>query len=159
MIGGIVYRSIVQLYCLIISRASLSHGTPPHIHWKQFDVEIPEVEHLLSAPAGDASTIVDAMAGRMAGARCFRALCGLTCILGTILHIIYDTNRGDDETVMKTLRRIRTHLDDWEDELPKELNPKEPAFQRHAPGALSLRISFLAVHLCICRLFLLVSFV
>ncbi|KAJ4515693.1 hypothetical protein HRR83_004600 [Exophiala dermatitidis] len=137
--------------------ASLAHGTPPHIHSQQFDVEVPDLNSLLIGSAMTGDDAGRTSSPRIMGAQSFRALCQLTEILGDILPLIYDTRRGKPDVQLRSLKRIEAALDDWEENLPQSLNPRAPDFQRDQPGALSLQLSFLAVKLCICRVSLLES--
>ncbi|KAK6077427.1 fungal specific transcription factor domain-containing protein [Seiridium cupressi] len=128
--------------------ASLCHGTPSHIHRDQWDVAMPEISTILDdAPFGDPSVAK----ARQMGAQSFVALCKLTKILGEVLPIIYSLRREALEHTLKTLRRIETYIDDWQDSLPSWLNPDDVLFGRNQPGALNLRLSFLAVKMCIRR--------
>lgn len=138
-------------------RASLAHGTPPHIHPQQFDVEVPDVTSLLVGGATSDNDSGRTSGPRIMGAQSFRALCQLTEILGDILPLIYDTRSRRPEAQVRSLKRIEASLDEWEENLPPSLNAKTPDFQRDQPGALSLQLSFLAVKMCICRVSLLVN--
>ncbi|KAH8768509.1 fungal-specific transcription factor domain-containing protein [Hyaloscypha finlandica] len=134
--------------------ASLSHGTSPNIHPTQFDVEIPEID-LIVTGAGKTNSRQQASDPRTAGALCFIALCQLTEILGDILPLIYNTKRGKHHDPRKSLLRSEASLEEWEENLPNWLDPKSLDFQRELPGVLSLQLSALAVKICICRVSLL----
>ncbi|KAL3493915.1 fungal-specific transcription factor domain-containing protein [Aspergillus germanicus] len=132
--------------------ASLSHGTPPHIHRSQWDVPLPDSDSLL----------VDLSAGqafpgdvRVQGGHSFVALCSLTTILGQILPLIYALESQSLDHSFRTLRRHETTINEWEESLPSWLRPTSPAFERKAAGALNLQLSFLAVKLCLARMALL----
>ncbi|KAL2864060.1 Zn(II)2Cys6 transcription factor [Aspergillus lucknowensis] len=132
--------------------ASLSHGTPPHIHQSQWDVPLPEPDSLLiNIPASQAlpSDI------RVQGGQSFIALCSLTTILGQILPLIYALEIQPLESSFRTLRRHETTLNEWEESLPPWLRPTSLVFERKAVGALNLQLSFLAVKLCLSRIALL----
>ncbi|KAL3481878.1 fungal-specific transcription factor domain-containing protein [Aspergillus californicus] len=132
--------------------ASLSHGTPPHIHKSQWDVPLPDSDSLLVTLAASETLPVDT---RVQGAHSFIALCSLTTILGTILPLIYALEIQPLETSFRALRRHETTLNEWEESLPPWLRPSSPAFERKAAGALNLQLSFLAVKLCLSRIALL----
>ncbi|KAL4733329.1 fungal-specific transcription factor domain-containing protein [Aspergillus similis] len=132
--------------------ASLSHGTPPHIHKSVWDVPLPDSDSLMVSitPGEDLSS--DA---RVQGAHSFIALCTLTTLLGQILPLIYVLKVQPLETSFRELRRHETALNEWEEGLPSWLRPTSPVFERKAAGALNLQLSFLAVKLCLCRIALL----
>ncbi|KAL3444556.1 fungal-specific transcription factor domain-containing protein [Aspergillus insuetus] len=132
--------------------ASLSHGTPPHVHRSQWDVPLPDSDSIL----------VDLLAGqafsadtRVQGGHSFVALCSLTTILGQILPLIYALETQSLDHSFRTLRRHETTINEWEESLPSWLRPTSPAFVRKAVGALNLQLSFLAVKLCLARMALL----
>ncbi|KAI1613483.1 fungal-specific transcription factor domain-containing protein [Exophiala viscosa] len=133
--------------------ASLAHGTPPHVHPRQFDVPIPDVAALI---IGGRNVDRPSSVRRM-GAQSFRALCQLTEILGDILPFIYDIKGRAQESQTRSLKRVEAALEDWEANLPDVLNARNPDFQREHPGALNLELSFLAVKMCISRVSLLES--
>ncbi|KAL4993309.1 fungal-specific transcription factor domain-containing protein [Aspergillus recurvatus] len=132
--------------------ASLSHGTPPHVHKSVWDVPLPDSDSLMVniAPGEDLSP--DA---RVQGAQSFIALCSLTTLLGRILPLIYVLEVQPLETSFRALRRHETALNEWEEGLPSWLRPSSPVFERKAAGALNLQLSFLAVKLCLSRIALL----
>ncbi|KAL3462237.1 fungal-specific transcription factor domain-containing protein [Aspergillus heterothallicus] len=134
--------------------ASLSHGTPPHIHRSQWDVPLPDSDSLLGVVdlATGQGLPVDA---RVQGGHSFVALCSLTAILGQILPLIYALEIQPLESSFRTLRRHETTLNDWEECLPPWLRPTSPTFERRAAGALNLQLSFLSVKLCLARMALL----
>jgi len=128
-----------------LNRASLAHGTPPHVHPRQFDVPIPDVA-ALNIGGGHVDRT----------SRSFLALCQLTEILGDILPFIYDIKGRAPENQTRSLKRVEAALEDWEANLPDVLNARNPDFQREHPGALNLELSFLAVKMCVSRVSLLV---
>ncbi|KIA75865.1 Zn(II)2Cys6 transcription factor [Aspergillus ustus] len=132
--------------------ASLSHGTPPHIHRSQWDVPLPDSDSLLVDLAAGQGLSADS---RVQGGHSFIALCSLTTILGQILPLIYALEIQPLETSFRTLRRHETTLNEWEESLPSWLRPTSPVFERKAAGALNLQLSFLAVKLCLARMALL----
>lgn len=131
------------------SRGSLSHGTPGHIHGDQWDVALPDITTILDDAPANTSTSVSEV--RLRGAHSFIALCRLTRILGNVLSVVYSLRDEPVERTLKTLRRQETAIDDWQDSLPAWLNPGRTEFERDQPGSLNLRLSFLAVKMCICR--------
>ncbi|KAL6234327.1 hypothetical protein BDW75DRAFT_241228 [Aspergillus navahoensis] len=132
--------------------ASLSHGTPPHIHKSVWDVPLPDSDSLLVSITPGEDLSPDA---RVQGAHSFIALCSLTTLLGQILPLIYLLEVQPLETSFRALRRHETALNEWEEGLPPWLRPTSPVFERKAAGALNLQLSFLAVKLCLSRIALL----
>ncbi|KEF63790.1 uncharacterized protein A1O9_01768 [Exophiala aquamarina CBS 119918] len=132
--------------------ASLTAGTPPHITLSNFDVELPDL-HLLGVPTDDDKDI--SSNNNHAGACSFVFLCRLTEILGSVLPLIYSLKPTSASDFQKVLRRIAILLDEWEDSIPQWLNYEHAQFKPHAPGALNLRLCFLATKMCISRLLLL----
>lgn len=133
----------------MIYRASLSHGTPPHIHSSQWDVLLPDIDSLLMGTVSTADSFPDAW---MQGAKSFIALCGLTEILGDILALVYTLKPSREHNCLKSLRRLEAKMDEWEDNLDTWLRPGSLDFQKIAPGALNLQLSSLAVKMCISRI-------
>ncbi|KAL3418565.1 fungal specific transcription factor domain-containing protein [Phlyctema vagabunda] len=131
--------------------ASLTHGTPPHVNRTQYDVPLPDMESLLIRNITNPASIPSEDA-RIRGAQCFIALCQLTEILGGILPLIYDIQARHENNNIRAVRRYETNLDEWEDLLPSWLNPVGGQFDRGAPGALSLQLSFFAVKMCLSRI-------
>ncbi|KAJ9396058.1 transcriptional regulator family: Fungal Specific TF [Paecilomyces variotii] len=129
--------------------ASLSHGTPPHIHSSQWDVLLPDIDSLLMGTVSTADSFPDAW---MQGAKSFIALCGLTEILGDILALVYTLKPSREHNCLKSLRRLEAKMDEWEDNLDTWLRPGILDFQKMAPGALNLQLSSLAVKMCISRI-------
>ncbi|KAL4867829.1 hypothetical protein BDV12DRAFT_110927 [Aspergillus spectabilis] len=132
--------------------ASLSHGTPPHIHKSVWDVPLPDSNSLLVNILPGQEYPSDT---RLQGGHSFVALCSLTTILGQILPLIYALETQPLEHSFRTLRRHETTLNEWEESLPLWLRPTSPNFKREAAGALNLQLSFLAVKLCLSRIALL----
>lgn len=147
------YSNFFVVTILTISRASLSHGTPPHVHSSQWDVPRPEIDSLL---VGTVHTDSSSHA-RMQGAKTFIALCDLTEILGNILALVYTLKPSKDHNCLRSLRRLEATLDEWEDDLEPWLRPGSLEFQRAAPGVLNLQLSTLAVKMCISRIALQVT--
>ncbi|KAL5334965.1 fungal-specific transcription factor domain-containing protein [Aspergillus crustosus] len=132
--------------------ASLSHGTPPHIHKSVWDVPLPDSDSLLVNITSGEPFSLDS---RIQGGHSFVALCSLTTILGQILPLIYVLETQPLEISFRTLRRHETTLNEWEEGLPSWLRPTSPGFERDTAGALNLQLSFLAVKLCLSRIALL----
>ncbi|KAL4923798.1 Zn(II)2Cys6 transcription factor [Aspergillus undulatus] len=132
--------------------ASLSHGTPPHIHKSVWDVPLPDSDALMVEITPGERLSSNA---RAQGANSFIALCSLTALLGQILPLIYVLEVQPLETAFRTLRRHETTLNEWEESLPSWLRPTSPNFERKTAGALNLQLSFLAVKLCLSRIALL----
>lgn len=130
-------------------RASLSHGTPPHVQPAQWDVPVPNFDTLLVTTVSGKNSGTDA---RLQGAHSFIALCQLTVILGDILPLIYTFNIQTLENYLKALRRHETTLDEWEERLPLWLRPGSEEFDKKSPGALNLHLAFLVVRMCLCRI-------
>ncbi|KAH8901631.1 1-aminocyclopropane-1-carboxylate [Thozetella sp. PMI_491] len=128
--------------------ASLCHGTPSHIHRDQWDVDLPELRMILDDVPGGEASVLDS---RIRGAHVFIALCRLTKILGEVLPVIYSVREEPLEHTLKILRRVEASVDDWQDALPSWLNPAGDEFERDQPGSLNLRLSFLALKICLYR--------
>lgn len=141
----------LQSLKLNVCRASLTHGTPPHINRSQYDVPLPDLESLLIrnvVSPGDVPSTDD----RVRGAECFIALCQLTEILGAVLPLIYDIQSRHENNYLRAVRRFESNLDEWEDSLPPWLQPISSQFDNSAPGALSLQLSFFALKMCLSRI-------
>lgn len=156
--GGKLRTRCVYKYATPLTplRASLTHGTSPHIHPSQFDVEIPSFDSIVMG-SEPTTPRQEPFGLRTAGAHCFIALCQLTEILGDILPLIYNIKRAKQQAPLKSLLRLEASLDEWEESLPDWLNPSSEDFRRDLPGVLNLQLSSLAVKICICRVSLLVS--
>ncbi|KIV84199.1 hypothetical protein PV11_06167 [Exophiala sideris] len=137
--------------------ASLAHGTPPHVHPKQFDVPVPDVAALTIGRTTVSEDIDGPSTPHKMGALTFLALCQLTEILGDILPFIYDIKGKSQDHQTRSLKRVEAALEDWEANLPNVLNAKSSEFQREHPGALNLELSYLAIKMCISRVSLLES--
>ncbi|KAL4802605.1 fungal-specific transcription factor domain-containing protein [Aspergillus unguis] len=132
--------------------ASLSHGTPPHIHKAVWDVPLPDSDSLM-VNITQSETMPYHV--RVQGAHSFIALCSLTTLLGQILPLIYVLEVQPLENSFRALRRHETALNEWEETLPPWLRPTSPSFNPKASGALNLHLSYLAVKLCLSRIALL----
>ncbi|KUL86417.1 hypothetical protein ZTR_08159 [Talaromyces verruculosus] len=129
--------------------ASLSHGTPPHIHRSQWDVPVPDLDKLGVDSITDEETTISVV--RVQGALSFIALCRLTMILGEILPLIYTLQPQDPSHALRALRRHETALDEWEEKLSTWLRPASASFDRKAPGALNLQLCYLVIKMCLWR--------
>lgn len=134
---------------LTLTRGSLSHGTPPHIHRSQWDVPLPDSDSL---PTNTATSHT-----QVQGSYSFVALCQLTAILSNILPLIYSLQTRPLEHAFKALRQHETELDRWEEDLPPWLSADNSSFERKAPGALNLQFCCLVVKMYLCRMGLLVG--
>lgn len=117
---------------------------------------LPTMDTILDGAVSESSSTVSE--ARRKGAQSFIGLCRLTKILGELLSTIYCLRNEPLEHVLRNLRRIETSIDDWQESLPPWLNPEHGNFERYQPGSLNLRLSFLAVKMCICRVALQVCF-
>lgn len=145
-----------RLYlCLTRYRASLSHGTPPHIHRSQWDVPVPALDTLGVDSITEEETV---SVIRVQGALSFISLCQLTMILGEILLLIYTLQHPGSDHTFRTLRRHETALDEWEEKLPTWLRPGSSSFDRKATGALNLQLCYLVIKMCLWKIGLLVRF-
>jgi Fungal specific transcription factor domain len=142
----------LKMLLLIPTRASLSHGTPPHIYHSQWDVPVPDPDSLLTRTGREAVSHT-----QVQGSYSFVALCQLTAILSNILPLIYTLQTQPLAHAFKALRQHETALDRWEDDLPLWLNADSGSFERKAPGALNLQFCHLVVRMYLCRMGLLVG--
>lgn len=124
-------------------RASYGHGVPPQISRNQYDVPLPTISVLV--PHANASQ------QKIRASHCYIALCQLTEILGDLLPLVYGLQPKPAKETSKTIRRMRSDLDRWEDNLPDWL--KSPHDHNTAPtsGASSLQLAFLALKMLVCR--------
>lgn len=144
------FLSLPQIFfALIVSRASLSHGTPKHITRGEWDVPLPDLHTLQKGGEVDGGNMANE---GLEDARSFISLCSLTEILGDVLPLIYTLQAKTGNSCLRSLRRLEASVDEWEDSLPEWLDPRSSEFRRKAGGALNLQLSFLAVKMCICRI-------
>ncbi|KAK6440373.1 hypothetical protein LTR95_003399 [Oleoguttula sp. CCFEE 5521] len=124
--------------------SSLSHGTPPNVTSGQYDVPIPEPGSFV---VDDASTR-EQRAGVV-----FHQLCRLTAILGEMLPVVYSL-RADIQQDWKTIRRIESALDTWEDALPEFLDLSSREIQQgdNERSSTSLWFYYLTLKLLLKRL-------
>ncbi|RDW68323.1 hypothetical protein BP5796_08980 [Coleophoma crateriformis] len=104
------------------SWGSLAHGTPSCINSTQYDVPPPTLDMLKST--------VNSSRAHEKSLEGFIALCSLTEILGRVLPLVYDLKGNTQKETLKTIRRVETDLDEWEDSLPEYLirnSQEEPA--------------------------------
>lgn len=80
----------------------------------------------------------------------FIALCSLTEILGRVLPLVYDLKGNTQKETLKTIRRVETDLDEWEDSLPDYLM-RSPGEEVAVSGSSSLHLTFLSLKMLICR--------
>nr|KMM70008.1 hypothetical protein CPAG_06320 [Coccidioides posadasii RMSCC 3488] len=124
--------------------ASYGHGVPPQICRNQYDVPLPTIDMLV--PQTGASQ------QRFRAAHGYIFLCRLTEILGDLLPLVYGLQPKNAKETSKTVRRMRTELDRWEDSLPEWL--RSPHSENGVPtsGSSSLQLAFLAVKMLVCRI-------
>lgn len=130
--------------CSPSSRASLSHGTPPHIVNSHCDVGLPNPD-----------TMVDAVPHGRYGSEtgCFISLCQLTKILSDVLPLIYSLQTSHVKETTKSIRRVEMKLDEWEESLPEQLLTPESS-DSSVSGSCSLRLGYLMLKVFICRILL-----
>lgn len=112
---------------MVVSRASLMYGTPPHIRQDHYDVPAPEIS---LDPGEDGRSEV------------FEALASLTETLGPYLERLYSvpTPQSDDGRASRDL-----NLDAWTDTLPGSVRKIIiRGTDLDTPGAANLRLCFLA---------------
>ncbi|PPJ58228.1 hypothetical protein CBER1_10213 [Cercospora berteroae] len=124
--------------------SSLCHGTPPNICRANYDVPL-FTERAMRGAATSESHIRSLTT--------FVHLCSLTQILGDVLPLVYALSRKP-EHALRSIRRIESSMDDWEDSLPDYL--RTPAYGSAAlpavNGASGLWFYFLSVKLIVHRL-------
>ena len=132
-----------------MSRASLSHGTPPNIHRANYDVPLPSLDQLTGPESSETRKKV---------ASSFHYLCSLTQVLGEILPLVYAL-RPNLDSMEKDIRRLECRLDEWEDGLPHYLRRslQENDMRKNVNGSSSLWFCFLSLKLLVCRVALRVS--
>ncbi|PVH76137.1 hypothetical protein DL98DRAFT_426190 [Cadophora sp. DSE1049] len=118
--------------CLIQDHwSSLAHGTPPNIQRANYDVPLPTLEQSNSAMT-------------------FIKLCSLSQILGSLLPLVYSLQINENDATKET-RRIQCSLDDWEGDLPHNLNLGSHDRVDGVNGSANLWFCFLSVRLLLCR--------
>ncbi|EGC45957.1 C6 transcription factor [Histoplasma capsulatum var. duboisii H88] len=123
--------------------ASHGHGVPPQINKNQYDVPLPTVQVLV--PQGNLNP------QRIKAAECYIALCQLTETLGDLLPLIYGLQPKSQNETSKTLRKLRTNLDTWEDSLPEWLKCSPADSLTPVSGSSSLYLAWLTLKMLICR--------
>ncbi|PGH33859.1 hypothetical protein GX50_03338 [[Emmonsia] crescens] len=123
--------------------ASHGHGVPPQINKNQYDVPLPTVPVLV--PQGNPNP------QRIKSAECYIALCQLTETLGDLLPLIYGLQPKSQNETSKTLRKLRTNLDTWEDSLPEWLKSSPADSSSPVSGSSSLYLAWLTLKMLICR--------
>ncbi|PGH00737.1 hypothetical protein GX51_05618 [Blastomyces parvus] len=123
--------------------ASHGHGVPPQINKNQYDVPLPTVQVLI--PQGSPNQ------QRIKSAECYIALCQLTETLGDLLPLIYGLQPKSQNETSKTLRKLRTNLDTWEDSLPEWLKSSPADSPTPVSGSSSLYLAWLTLKMLICR--------
>lgn len=130
---------MLRYISLTVTRSSLSHGTPPNISSRNYDVALPKEPLSTTSDTETPST--------------YPHLSSLTQVLGEILPIIY-TLRPNEQDVWKVIRRTECSLDDWADNLPVSLKAARHAIGQQAVvfGSSSLWFCYLSVKLVLNRL-------
>ncbi|KAI1927267.1 hypothetical protein LOZ58_002221 [Ophidiomyces ophidiicola] len=124
--------------------ASSGHGVPPQISRNHYDVPLPTIETLV--PHSGASQ------QRFRAAHGYIFLCRLTEILGDLLPLVYGLQPKNSKETSKTVRRMRTELDRWEDSLPEWLRSPQNENCIPTSGSSSLQLAFLSVKMLVCRI-------
>lgn len=130
-------------------RGSLAHGTPPNINPNYYDVPMPTLEDL-NPPSAHRLY--------MRSSKCFIALCQLTEILHKILPLVYSLRGEPSREIHKIVRSIEMELDQWEDDLPYEVQIL-PRTNVRASGTCSLHLCLLSLKMLACRISLHVSWI
>lgn len=130
-----------------MTRGSLAHGTPPNVNPDYHDVPIPTPKDLSSSSASSEY---------LKSSECFIALCQLTEILQQILPLVYNLRVKPVREIRKVLRSVETELDQWEDDLPDQLQ-KSPEMDANVSGSCSLQLCLLSLKMLACRVSLHVS--
>lgn len=122
------------------SRASLAHGTPPHIAYSQQDVPVPTVQHLCGPGATEK---------QFQTASVFIALASLTKVLDQCLQQIYNMDRSKASSTT----HLELALQNWTDAL---VGLNRHIIMRGAnmavPGASNLRLAYLSMKLLVQRI-------
>jgi hypothetical protein len=126
------------------SRASLAHGTPPHLSRINYDVPPPTLEYLCSS---DPSSTTQKQQVRAASV--FIALVSLTEVLDQLLNFIYRVD-GDRSSAPENLE---LELNTWVESLSGAVRSIVlRGSQLDEPGASSLRFSYLTTRLLLQRI-------
>ena len=88
---------------------------------------------------------------RIQGAESFIALCALTEVLGDMRPLVYKLHMTSSKDSSKIIRRLRTNLDEWEENLPEWLPVDETNGSGPPPGSSSLQLGLLAFKMLLCR--------
>lgn len=131
-----------------IKRGSLAHGTPPNINPNYHDVPMPDLEEL--SPSSARSEY------HLRSSECFIALCKLTEILQKILPLVYSLRGKPGRETRKVVRSVETDLDQWEDDIPWQLQ-KVTRKNARVSGSCSLHLCLLSLKMLACRVSLHVS--
>jgi hypothetical protein len=130
-------------------RSSFAHGVPSNIKKGNYDVPMCTTSMLVGSQPKSQT--------RIQGAESFIALCALTEILGDVLPLVYNLHMTSSKDSSKIIRRLRTNLDEWEENLPEWLPVGETNRSGPPPGSSSLQLGLLAVKMLLCRLSLRVN--
>ncbi|KAF2129565.1 hypothetical protein P153DRAFT_340543 [Dothidotthia symphoricarpi CBS 119687] len=122
--------------------SSISHGNPPLIHSRFYDVPVPSLEVLATSRPSES---------HQRAASSFIYLCKLSRILGEVLPFVYSLE-FDSVELWRNLRKIECSLDDWLLELPEFLRLSAPSTNNSVNGSSNLWFSYLSVKVLLCRL-------
>ncbi|KAI9930443.1 hypothetical protein ASPWEDRAFT_109223 [Aspergillus wentii DTO 134E9] len=123
--------------------SSFSHGIPPSITSKQYDVRVPVL--------GDLVTKDSQSEKRIQTSECFIHLCTLSVILGDVLPLVYDL-KIDQQDIWRQISCLESNLDEWESSLPIYLQGTNAGYPTTVSGSSSLRVGYLSVRLLLCRI-------
>jgi hypothetical protein len=122
----------------------LAYGTPPLIHYAQYDVPVPTAEDLYSPGAST---------DQIFAASCFVALTTLTEVLGHCLEHVYHLEKDLSKKPETAPSGLETLLTDWEDSLNDNLRRLViRGTGLVGPGIANLRLAYLSVKLVIRRI-------
>jgi hypothetical protein len=122
--------------------SSISHGIPPSINPKYYDVPLVTPDMVASPEMSESYRMTTLT---------FVQLCKLTRILGDILPHVYALSLDTDE-MWRSLRKTDCALDDWEIALSPYLALKDSPTSPIVNGASNLRFAYMSVKLLTCRL-------
>ncbi|KAB8360681.1 hypothetical protein FH972_024418 [Carpinus fangiana] len=144
-------------WALLIHDRCLCHGTPPLIGSSYFDVPIPCIDALHSTPP-DLLTF-DRKSVLLQGANEFIVLCNQTNALSKALKLIYQTCENDPVNLQRNMVQLQTEVDElqlilvpWQEVKRDLAQPRKVTY--HVTGSLSLNLSYIAVLLCMRKLWI-----
>lgn len=122
--------------------SSISHGIPPTIHPKYYDVPLVALDMLGTSTKSE---------GYLKAASTFIHLCKLTQILGDVLSLVY-VLRSNTDGMWRSIRKAECGLDDWLVALPAHLALGRSPATTIVNGSSNLWFSYLSVKLLMRRL-------